>query len=367
MKGLHTPEYRDEPIVLFEDLRRRGRPRHEAAPGRHAELLAAVEPDDASVVAFTAGTTGRAARRPALAARDRWRWAGCSPRASARGRTTAASRCSRSATRRRGRSTSSSRSSPARRSTSPSRRRRSSPTWRSCRRRSFVATPRFFARIRGTASSFRPPGRPRSSGVAYRFGMRQLGRALAARTARRQRASAPRSDSATLLVGRWVLDKAGLLTVRYAGVGGRAGSRRICSSGTGALACRFTSSTARSRRAAIAFAQRGLEDAGTAGTPLGAGIEARVGPDGELTLRTPGLLVGRLDERGRRLDDGWFATGDVVPRSTSRARAVRSTAAAAPHDDARRRRLLAARSPPRSSARRYIVDRSGGRARDGRS
>src|SRR4029077_18729656 len=32
-----------------------------AAPGRHAELLAAVRPDDVSIVSFTAGTTGRAA------------------------------------------------------------------------------------------------------------------------------------------------------------------------------------------------------------------------------------------------------------------------------------------------------------------
>ena len=42
MKGLHAPEYHEEPIVSFEDFRAAGRARHGAAPGRHAELLAAV-------------------------------------------------------------------------------------------------------------------------------------------------------------------------------------------------------------------------------------------------------------------------------------------------------------------------------------
>src|SRR4051812_48597954 len=59
LKGLHAPEYHDEPIVSYEALRELGRKRHAAAPGRHAELLAAVAPDDASIVSFTAGTTGR--------------------------------------------------------------------------------------------------------------------------------------------------------------------------------------------------------------------------------------------------------------------------------------------------------------------
>src|SRR5262249_54015683 len=82
-----------------------------------------------------------------------------------------------------------------------------------------LAPPRFYERIRGRAEVRRPRAN-RLKRAAYRFGMRRPESAL---DARRKGASGGFSGRlGRLVVGRWVLGKAGLLRVRYAGVGGGA-------------------------------------------------------------------------------------------------------------------------------------------------
>ena len=171
-----------------------------------------------------------------------------------------------------------------------------------------VATPRFYARVRSTLE-LRAARAGAFKRTVYRLGMRQLDRALAARLEGRRASFA--ESTGRLLVGRWVLDKAGLLHVRYAGVGGGPVVRDLLE-WYWRLGLPLHEQYGQVEAGGIAFSQRGIEDAGTAGTPLGAEIEARVAPDGELYLRTPGQLVGRLDAAGSELVDGWLATGDLA-------------------------------------------------------
>jgi long-chain acyl-CoA synthetase len=113
------------------------------------------------------------------------------------------------------------------------------------------------------------------------------------------------------LVGRWVLDKAGLLRMRYAGVGGGAVSEDLLE-WFWRLGVPLHEQYGVVEAGGVAFVQRGLEDAGTAGVAVGTGIEARVS-GGELQLRTPGLVVGRFGLDGEPgLVEGWYPTGDLA-------------------------------------------------------
>ncbi len=307
LKGLHTPEYQDEPIVSYDELRRLGAERHAALPGRHAELLAATAPDDASVVSFTAGTTGRP-RGVLLTQRGQVEM----------GRMLAAQVGARPDDR--GYSllplghatarvfdvvvplvTGSSLNFPESQETIESDLAELSPTL-------LVATPRFYARIRSTLE-LRAARATAFKRAVYRLGMAQLERALAARIRGRRTSFAERTGR--LLVGRWVLDKAGLLNVRYAGVGGAPVAADLLQ-WFWRLGLPLREQYGQVEAGGIVFAQRGLEDAGTAGAPIGAAVEARVSQDGELLLRTPGQLAGRLDGAHPDLDDGWLATGDLA-------------------------------------------------------
>ena len=89
-----------------------------------------------------------------------------------------------------------------------------------------------------------------------------------------------------LLVGRWVLDKAGLLRVRYAGVGGGPVVRDLLE-WYWRLGVPLHEQYGQVEAGGIAFAQRGIEDAGTAGMPLGPEIEARVVPAASCTFARP--------------------------------------------------------------------------------
>jgi long-chain acyl-CoA synthetase len=306
-KGLHTPEYQDEPIVSYEELRALGAARNAAAPGRYAELSAAVVPDDPASVSFTGGTTGRP-RGVVLSQRGQV----------AMGRLLAAHVGAVPDDRGYsllplGHATArvfdlvvplvagSSLNFPESQETIESDLSELSPTL-------VVATPRLYARIRSTLELRAARAGPFKRAV-YRLGMRQLDKALAARLQGRRAAFAELTGR--LLVGRWVLDKAGLLHVRYAGVGGAPVARDVLE-WYWRLGLPLHEQYGQVEAGGIAFAQRGIEDAGTAGTPLGPGIEARVAPDGELELRTPGQLIGRLDAAAVETADGWLATGDLA-------------------------------------------------------
>jgi long-chain acyl-CoA synthetase len=114
-----------------------------------------------------------------------------------------------------------------------------------------------------------------------------------------------------LVVGRWVLEKAGLLRLRYAGVGGAAVSEDLLE-WFWRLDVPLHEQYGAVEVGGVAFVQRGLEDAGTAGVATGPGIEARVS-GGELQLRTPGLLVRRFGVEGDPgMIEGWYPTGDLA-------------------------------------------------------
>jgi long-chain acyl-CoA synthetase len=307
LKGLHTPEYHEEPIVSHDEVRALGGKRHSELPGRHAELLAAVTPDDASVVSFTAGTTGRprgivlTQRGQVAMGRLLAAHVGARPddrgysllplgHASARAFDVVVPLVSGASL-----------NFPESQETIESDLAELSPTL-------LLATPRFYARLRSTMR-LRAARAAAFKRLIYRLGLRQLEKALAARTKGGRSGLAERTGR--LLTGRWVLDKAGLLQVRYAGV--------TCAPVADDLLEWFWQLGlplhelyGQVEIGGVAFAQRGLEDAGTAGVALGAGIEARV-QDGELHLRTPGLLAGRLGGgEGDEVVDGWFATGDLA-------------------------------------------------------
>ena len=306
-KGLHTPEYHDEPIVQFDDLRARGRQRHEEQPGRYAELLAAVEPDDASIVSFTAGTTGlprgvllsqrgQVAMGRLLAAHvdagPEDRVFSLQPLGLATSRVfdvvvplvTGASV-----------------NFPESIETIEADLAELSPTL-------LLASPRFYARIRSTAE-VRSARATAFKRIVYRAGMRQLEKAL------RARLNGGRASFAQwlgrLVTGRWVLDRAGLLRIRYAGVTGGSVPADLAE-WYWKLCLPLHELYGQAEAGGIAFAQRGLEDAGTAGVAIGAGVEARSGADRELQLRTPGLLAGRLGGGDPGLVDAWLATGDLA-------------------------------------------------------
>jgi long-chain acyl-CoA synthetase len=307
LEGLHTPEYHDEPIVAYDAFRDAGGARHAVAPGRHAELLAAVAPDDACFVSFTAGTTGRP-RGVVLSHRGQ----------AAMGRLLAERVGARPTDR--GYSllplghavarafdvviplvSGSSLNFPESHETIESDLAELAPTL-------LVATPRFFDRIRGNAE-VRAGRASRFKRATYRFGMRRLEAALAAR--RNGGSGGLSGRLGRLLVGRWVLEKAGLLRLRYAGVVGAAVSEDLLE-WFWRLGVPLHAQYGAVEVGGVAFAQRGLDDAGTAGVATGTGIEARVS-GGELQLRTPGLLVRRFGVDGDPgLVEGWYPTGDLA-------------------------------------------------------
>jgi long-chain acyl-CoA synthetase len=308
MKGLHTADYHGEPVVAFEQFRAAGRARHEQLPSRHSELLAAVRPDDASVVSFTSGTTGPArgvllsqrgqvatarllANRIGATEHDRGFSLLPLGHATARAFDIVVPLVA-------GSSINFAESAE----TIEGDLAELSPTV-------FFATPKVFERIRANVE-IRAGRAAHLKRGAFRFGMRRLSAALAAR---RRRGGAPFSRIlGHALIGRWVLGKAGLMQVRYAGVGGAAVAPDLLD-WFWKLGVPVYEHYGQVETGGIAFAQRGIEDAGTAGTPLASEIETRVGPDGELFLRSPGLLVGRLEAAGDAgLADGWYATGDLV-------------------------------------------------------
>jgi long-chain acyl-CoA synthetase len=307
LEGLHTPEYYDEPIVSFDAFREAGRARHEIAPGRHAELLAAVSPDDPSFVSFTAGTTGRPrgvvisqrgqvamgrllAERVAARPDDRGFSLLPLGHAVARSFDVVVPLVSGSSL-----------NFPESHETIESDLAELAPTL-------LLASPRFYERIRGN-SEVRAARATRFKRAAYRFGMRRLEEALDAR--RKGGSGGFSAWLGRLVVGRWVLEKAGLLRVRYAGVGGAAVSADLLE-WFWRLGVPLHEQYGTVEVGGVAFAQRDLADAGTAGVVVGPGIEARVS-GGELQLQTPGLLVGRFgagDNGG--LVEGWYPTGDLA-------------------------------------------------------
>jgi long-chain acyl-CoA synthetase len=306
LKGLHTPEYKDVPIQSFDALIQSGRILADQHPSRFAEFVAVRREEDIAVVLLSSGTTGpprgallsqggetSLARLTAttigLAARDRGYSLLPLAHATARlfdayaplvvgssiafaeGHDTVARDMVELA---------------------PS---------------VIVATPRLLERVKGEVEL-----RMQRAGwlkrTVYRWATRKLAAATTARLAG-QRTGSLQARLGDLLVGRFIRDKAGLGRLRYAGIGGAVVSGDLLQ-WFWAVGVPVRQQYGLTEAGGLISTQRGLEDAGTAGTSLSTDVEVRI-DDGELFVRSPGLLVGTLDG-GAELEDGWLHTGDLA-------------------------------------------------------
>lgn len=150
--------------------------------------------------------------------------------------------------------------------------------------------------------------------ACYGWATRTLGNVLERRLAHAARPWDPvLRFLAHWLVGRWVLDKAGLLKLRNASCGGASVSPELLKF-FWALGVPIFETYGQSETSGVAFSQRDYDDLGTAGYVL-PGIEARIGDLDELLLRGDGIFAGYLDDPVRTeaaFLDGWYRTGDIA-------------------------------------------------------
>ncbi len=307
MKGLHTPGYRDAGIVSFEDFRASGREVLAADGARHAALLARLSDTAPAVVSFTSGTTGaprgillshfaQIAAGRALAERidlkpdDRCFSLLPLGHASGRAFDVVAPLVAGASV-----------NFPESPETIAHDMAEISPTV-------IFATPKVYERIRSIVEVRIARAAPFKRWV-YGIAMARLEASLAAR-----RAGGGGGFSAFLggaLAGNSILKKAGLSSLRYAGVGGASVSSNV-TAWFWQLGIPLYEHYGQVETGGILFAQRGLADSGTLGTAVAPGIEVRRGEEGELLVRSPALLSGVLGEATAPPADGWYATGDVA-------------------------------------------------------
>jgi long-chain acyl-CoA synthetase len=304
-KGLHTPDYEGAPIETFDGLRARGRALHEERPGRYAELLGARGPDDVALLALTSGTTGTVPRGAllsqggeaamarivagaiGLAPRDRSFSLLPLPHATARLFDVYAPLVA-------GSTTNFAESSE----TVLADLVEIAPTV-------VVGTTRLLERLRGDVE-LRMERASRLKRTLYRWSMQRM------TAAARKNGSSVGSWLGWVLVGRWIVDKAGLSKLRYGGISGSVVAPELLT-WFWALRQPMREQYGQVETGGIVSTQRGPEDAGTAGPPIHPDVQVRVTDDGELLVRSPGLLVDSFgDDAGSGLDDGWFHTGDLA-------------------------------------------------------
>lgn len=304
-KGLHTPEYADLPLETMDDLRVRGR-EHSGGSERYAELLAARRPGDVAAVAFTSGTTGpprgalhshesQLAMARVVAAhvglRTRDRSFSLLPLAHAAARLfdvhaplVAGSTVHFAETH----------------DTMQSDLVEIEPTV-------LLGTPRLLERIKGDADlRIERTGWFKRS--AYRAALRSMTRATRA-TLEGRRGPGLGAALGRALVGRFVVGQAGLASLRYGGITGSFVAPELLT-WFWALGLPIREQYGQVETGGVVSTQRGTTDAGTAGAPLDPVIEVTVS-DGELLVRSPGLLVGALGDDAPSLEDGWYRTGDL--------------------------------------------------------
>ena len=304
VKGLHTPEYADLPLETFDELRARGRG-HAGGSGRYAELLAARRPEDVATVAFTSGTTGpphgalhshagQLAMARLVAAhldmRPHDRSFSLLPLAhvAARLHDVYAPLVVGSSVH-----------YAEAHDTTQVDLAEIEPTV-------LLGTPRLLERVKGDVDlRIERAGWFRRS--AYRAALRAMTRSTQARLSGRRRPGLA-AAVARALVGRFVVAKAGLRDLRYGGISGSFVAPELL---TWFLAhgLPMREQYGQVETGGIVSSQRGIADFGTAGPPLDPAIEVKVS-DGELLVRSPGLLVGTLGDDAPSLEDGWYRTGD---------------------------------------------------------
>jgi long-chain acyl-CoA synthetase len=165
-----------------------------------------------------------------------------------------------------------------------------------------VASPRLLERTRGEVELRAARAGWLKRRVA-RWGLKQLGVGAAAP------GGGPAAALADLLIGRFVRTKAGLGHLRLALIGGAPLSGGLVD-WFRAIRVPVREVYGQTEAGGPVTVQRSSTDAGTAGRPLGEGIELRL--DGEeLLVRSPGLLQGSLGGAPEAVE-GWLRTGDLA-------------------------------------------------------
>lgn len=148
----------------------------------------------------------------------------------------------------------------------------------------------------------------------YAWGTKTLAGVLERRLAHKSRPWDPvLRFLAHWLVGRWVLDRSGLLKLRYATLGGASVSPELLKF-FWALGLPVFETYGQSETSGIAFSQKHYDDLGTAGWVL-PGYEAKIGEHDELLLSGEGIFAGYLDDPEKTaaaFRDGWYRTGDIA-------------------------------------------------------
>jgi long-chain acyl-CoA synthetase len=151
--------------------------------------------------------------------------------------------------------------------------------------------------------------------TTFRWGTGALHRVLERKLAGKKRFTDPVVRFvAHWLVGRWILDRLGLLRLRRATCGGASVSPELLKF-FWSLGVPVYETYGQSEASGVAFSQRDYRDLGSTGWPL-EGIEARVTDDAELLLRGAGIFAGYLNDPEKTdaafADGGWYRTGDVA-------------------------------------------------------
>ena len=302
-KGLHTPEYAGLPLETFEELRARGR---RPGDGRYAELLAARRPDDVATVAFTSGTTGppRGTLHSHAALLAMARLVAAQLQLRPRDRSFSLLPLAHLAARlydvHAPLVAGSSVHFAEAHDTTQSDLAEIEPTV-------LLGTPRLLERVKGDVD-LRIERAGWFKRRAYRAAIAVMTSSTRARLAGR-RGSGLGAALGRALVGRFVVAKAGLGELRYAGITGSFVAPELLT-WFWSLGLPMREQYGQVETGGVVTSQRGLGDAGTAGAPLDPAIEVRVA-DGELLVRSPGLLVDGLGDDAPALEDGWYRTGDL--------------------------------------------------------
>ena len=306
-------EYEDASIVSFADLVKAGADQHASDPGRFAELLAALSPDDIALVSYTSGTTG-APKGAMLRHRDEVAMAtevatraGLTPKDRDLCHFPLAHPAARVMDAYSSLVGGNSVNFPESTGTVPTDIVELNPTV-------ILGTPRVFELMKADVEL----RINRAAWIKRKF--YQLARAMQTSVLNHRLAGKKRvwdpilSFLAYWLVGRWVRNRLGLVSIRYAScVGSSVSSELLKFFWSLGVPIRATYGQAES--SGIAFSQNGFDDINTTGTVMSC-LEARVSDDGELQLRGDGLFTGYLADpvatAAVLLPDGWYRTGDVA-------------------------------------------------------